>query len=82
MEKPGQNKVKDKGKYHLSRQIKKLENKIEKQEIVIQEIEKEILQNTTDFANLQLLEMKRSQAELILNEYYSEWEIQSEKATD
>ena len=82
MEKPGQNKVKDKGKYHLSRQIKKLENKIEKQEIVIQEIEKEILQNTTDFANLQLLEMKRSQAESILNEYYSEWEIQSEKATD
>jgi hypothetical protein len=82
VEKPGQNKVKDKGKYHLSRQIKKLENKIEKQEIVIQEIEKEILQNTTDFANLQLLEMKRSQAELILNEYYSEWEIQSEKATD
>jgi len=82
VEKTKPNKVKDKENYQLSRQIKKLENKIEKQEIAIQEIEKEILQNTTDFTNLQQLEMKRNQAELILNEYYSEWELQSEKTED
>jgi len=71
--------VKEKGKQQLARQIKKLENKIDKQEIIIQEIEKEILQNTADYTNLQQLETKKSQAELILNEYYSEWELQTEK---
>lgn len=82
MEKTEQNKVKEKAKHHLAKHIKKLENRIEKQEAIIQEIEKEILQNTADFTNLQRLETQRSEAELILSEYYSEWELQAEKIID
>ena len=75
----GHHKGEAKNRHQSAREIKKIENKIEKQELIIQEIENEIQRQVSNFSNLQQLEQKKQNAEGLLNKYYLEWETQSEK---
>ena len=64
-----------KNRHQIAREIKKIENKIEKQEFIIQEIENEIQHQVTNYENLQQLEQKKEAAEELLTRYYQDWEI-------